>query len=633
MTGTNRHLRNVIFRNTASLGLAVACVLALPACSILPPGGQDNAAGEQQAAQSAGPVSQAPLAFTVEVQSGNSSVARHLERHLDIQRFNRFPDLRATEFNRLLAEADANARSLLAALGYFNPKLQLRVDEQPAGGEAPRKVVVEVEPGNQSVVNGVAIDFAEPMNSDPSAQRQRRRVERSWSLREGDVFTQSGWDSAKSGGLRILQRDRYPTARIAGSRATVDADEEKAGLAVQYDPGPPYRFGALELKGNERYDAQGIENIARIPTGADYSEEALLDAQQRLASSGYFDSAFLMLDTSDSDPQHATVIAQLREARYQKVVFGAGLSTDAGPRLSIDHTHNKLWPLGWRAVSQLAVDAKSQLLSTQWTAMPGRSGWAWYTGAQLERAETGDFTANSFALVAGRTKSVGHIDRRYYLQYDISRTEGSDTPGSSSSLLASYSWTGRYFNNKTNPTGGHGIGWELGAGYALTPARDPFARARLRWLQFAPLGRRNDEGRRSRLAMRAEGGAIFARSGVQVPLSLLFLTGGDTTVRGYSFESIGTHAFDDRLYGGRYLGIASLEWQRPVSLFGNASDWEHTVFVDAGSVSDEVGDATVYTGIGTGVRWRSPVGPLQADIAYGLKRQQVRLHLRMGFQF
>lgn len=619
------------FRSTGFFRIAPAALLALcflQGCSVLRPSEEPSADDATETASASG-----ALAFTLDVRSENGSVARHLERHLEIQRFNRFPDLRDTEFNRLMAEADTNARSLLAALGYFNPQLSLHVEDTPAGSEAPRKVVIEVEPGAQSVVQSVNIGFAEPMNSDPQGQRQRARVERGWSLKQDDVFTQSDWDSAKSAGLRVLQRDRYPTARIESSQARVDADAEKVDLRIGYDPGEAYRFGALELQGNERYDAQGIRNIARIPTGADYSEEALLDAQQRLASSGYFDAAFLMLDTENSDPQNATVIAQLREAKYQKVVFGVGLSTDAGPRLSIDHIHNKLWPLGWRAVSQIAVDAKSQQLATQWTAMPRESGWAWFTGAQLERAEVGDYTANSFMLTAGRTQSTGHIDRRYFLQYDFSRTEGSDTPGSSSSLLGSYSWTGRYFNNKTNPSSGYGVGWELGAGYTLTPEREPFLRGRARWLQFVPLGERNEAGRRSRLAVRAEAGAIVADSGTQVPLSLLFLTGGDTTVRGYAFESIGTRAFDDRLYGGRYLTVGSLEWQRPMTLFGNSSDWEHAVFVDAGSVSDDNAETSVYTGVGTGIRWRSPVGPLQADIAYGLKLEQFRLHLRMGFNF
>lgn len=620
------------------LAFLAALVMSVSACGLLPRGdeettGQATEPAGAEAVESGAADRQAPLAFTVEVKSAERSVAQHLERYLDIQRFSRFPDLQAAELNRLMAEADANARSLLAAQGYFNPALTMRLEEMPAGSEAPRKIVIEVEPGPLSTVRAVDLRFAEPMNSDAAAERQRQRVLRRWSLKPEAAFTQSEWDGAKNGGLRILQRNRYPTARIADSQATVLADENRVDLKVEYDAGQPYRFGALELKGNERYDAEGIRNIARIPTGADYSEDELLDAQQRLANSGYFDSAFLTLDTENGDPQYATVIAQLREAKYQKAVFGVGLSTDAGPRLSIDHIHNKLWPLGWRAISQVAVDAKTQLLATQWTAMPKASGWAWFTGAELKRAETGDFTTDSFMLMAGRTKSVGHIDRRYYLKYDFSRLEGDAPLGSSSSLLANYSWTGRYFNDNLDPTRGYGLGAEMGVGYTLTPEREPFLRTRLRWMQFVPFGSRNEAGKRNRLALRAESGAIVANSGVQVPVSLLFLSGGDTTVRGYGYQNIGIRLPDGKLYGGRYMLAGSLEWQRPITLFDNSSDWEHAVFVDAGGVSDKFGDMSAHVGVGTGVRWKSPVGPMQADIAYGLKNKEIRLHLRMGFNF
>jgi translocation and assembly module TamA len=37
--------------------------------------------------------------------------------------------------------------------------------------------------------------------------------------------------------------------------------------------------------------------------------------------------------------------------------------------------------------------------------------------------------------------------------------------------------------------------------------------------------------------------------------------------------------------------------------------------------------------VGTGLRVRSPIGPLQIDLAYGFKVQQVRLHISVGFVF
>ena len=81
------------------------------------------------------------------------------------------------------------------------------------------------------------------------------------------------------------------------------------------------------------------------------------------------------------------------------------------------------------------------------------------------------------------------------------------------------------------------------------------------------------------------------------------------------------------------MGVASVEWQRPITYRGNMTDWENTLFVDAGAVADRAGDLDPRVGVGTGVRWRSPVGPLQADLAWGVQSKQLRLHLRLGFTF
>src|SRR6185369_3160171 len=318
-----------------------------------------------------------------------------------------------------------------------------------------------------------------------------------------------------------------------------------------------------------------------------------LDAQQRLVTSGYFDSVFLLLDNSERNPDEATVIAQLREAKLQKMVFSLGYSTDTGPRLSVDHTHNKMWPLGWRALNQAAVGTQTQSLATAWTDMPNTSGWAWNTGLKLERSDVGDIKADSLSLTGGRVRVVDKTERRYYLQYDASNAEGGDAPSSSSSLLANYSWTGRYFNDRINPTRGFGVGADAGVGLTITPDRKPFVRLNARALQLWPFGERNAAGKRSRLALRAEAGAIFAGDDVDIPARLLFLTGGDTTVRGYSYQSIGTRLPDGSIYGARYMAMASAEWQHPITVFGDSRSFEHTVFVDAGTATDKLGNAVI----------------------------------------
>lgn len=579
----------------------------------------------------------APASFALEVEAPKD-VRELLLQHMELQRYRSLSDLRRNELSRLLGAADGNIRSLLGTMGYFSPTIELQLIETPEDADTPRKVVVQVEPGEPTKVTQTEVAFTGTNADDPKGRNMRESIRRNWPLPVGERFSQSAWSSAKNDGVRRLQNRRYPTASLTESRADIDADTQEAQLKVAYEPGPAYYFGPLVIEGAERYNPSGLIRLARLPVGDEYRQTTLLDAQQRLANSGYYDSVFLTLATDVAQPGdtevHAPVIAQVREAKLQKWIYGVGLSTDTGFRFSVDHTHNRVPYLDWRAQSKLQLDKKNPLLSTRVASLPDYSGWNYFFGGKAAREELADYTANSVTLAAGRSKSEDKIDRTYYLQYDMAKAQGAGAPPSSSAITVNYGWTGRYFNNATNPTRGYGLGWDVGAGTTLTPAREPFSRLSARWLYFMPLSKTDEAtNRRGRLAFRANGGAVIARDDAVVPITQLFLSGGDTTVRGYSYQSIGARSDNGKLIGGRYMASGSIEWQRPITIAGNRTDWEHATFVDAGTVTDSLDVYTVFVGIGTGIRWRSPVGPLQADLAYGLETKEVRLHLRLGFNF
>lgn len=620
--------------------MLLGAALLLSGCSLLSP--------KDKEAEALGIDTSGPPAFTLEVDAPKQ-VRALLEQHLELKRFRHQPDLQRRELTRLLGATDANVRELIGTLGYFSPTVTVELTDTPEE-EAPRKVVVRVDPGPPTIIEKSEVRFAGINASDELGTSQRLQIEETWPLQAGEQFSQSAWSSAKSGGLKELQKRRYPLARIDTSLADVDADTNKAQVSVSYDPGPAYTFGPLQIDGAERYDPVRTARIARLPEGQEYDLQSMLDAQQRLVSSGYYDSVFLSL--ADSPQQAATdaerdeqrknqgaaitspVIAKVREAKLQKWVFGVGLSTDTGPRLSIDHTYNKVPGLNWRAVSKLQLDRKNPLISTQLVGLPGEDLWRWFASGKLERAPAGDFYTNSAQMRFGRSKAEDRIERNMYLQYDYAKTQGAGAPPGASSLLANYGWTARYFDNNLLPSSGFGLALEAGAGTTLTPQRSPFGRLTGRWLSLIPLGERDEETRRhSRLQLKAGIGAVMAKKDVDLPTTIMFLTGGDNTVRGYGYQSIGARTENDRVIAGRYLAMGSVEWQRPITIKGNTQDFEHAVFIDAGTVGDDINRLYTRVGFGTGIRWKSPVGPIQADLAWGAQEQQLRLHLRLGFTF
>jgi translocation and assembly module TamA len=166
--------------------------------------------------------------------------------------------------------------------------------------------------------------------------------------------------------------------------------------------------------------------------------------------------------------------------------------------------------------------------------------------------------------------------------------------------------------------------------------RQPFARVVARWLGYWPIASgapSPDTTSLGRIAARAQAGAVVARSSATLPSTQRFLTGGDNTVRGYAYRDIGVRLADGSVAPGRYLAVGSLEWQRPVANHGRFTDWETTLFIDAGAVADQAAALRAKVGVGMGARWKSPVGPLQMDLAYGVAVKRLRLHLNVGFSF
>jgi translocation and assembly module TamA len=566
--------------------------------------------------------------FDLEIRAP-ATVRNLLERHLELGRYREVPDLDDAEIARLIVLAERQARELLGTLGYFSP--DVRITREP--GARPR-LVAAVEPGATTVVSDVDIAFegaiAGATESDIVAQRDLIRER--WGLPAGQPFTQGAWDDAKAQALRRLAAKRFLAGRISYSLADVDAAGNRAALGLRLDSGPVYRLGDLEVKGVERYDARLVPRLARLPRGSEYDRDRITQAQLRLTGSGYYDSAFIYVDP-EGDPAAAPVQVTVREARLQKLVLGVGLTTDSGARLSVEHTHNRLPAVGWRAVSALQLDRKAPSVQTEWTAIPDEQGWRWSVLGRAERVEDGDLVTQGQRLRFGRFRSQDHIDRNMYLQYDRARVRSiSGLPldaaetGSGSALSVNYVWTGRYFEELPSPTRGFGVSVELGGGVTLEGDRAPFQRTVVRWLGLRPLSR-------GRLQLRAEGGAVLARPSAQLPATQLFRTGGDTTVRGYGYRDIGVALPNGTVGPGRYLAVGSVEWQRPIRRGGVDSAWESLLFVDAGAVANRVNDLRPAVGVGTGVRWRSPIGPVEAAIAYGVKARKLRLHFSVGFQF
>jgi translocation and assembly module TamA len=111
------------------------------------------------------------------------------------------------------------------------------------------------------------------------------------------------------------------------------------------------------------------------------------------------------------------------------------------------------------------------------------------------------------------------------------------------------------------------------------------------------------------------------RESDELPASRRFFTGGDNTIRGWAFNTLGpTEPFTDETVGGRYLAVGSLELERSL-----VRPWSAAVFTDFGNAFDPDYENRYQQSVGFGVRWASPIGQVRMDVAFGLTHEDYEM--------
>jgi translocation and assembly module TamA len=551
------------------------------------------------------------IRFRLEVEAPGA-LRQVLTTNLEIGRWQTYDNLTPDLLDSLVAAARDEARDIAATEGFFSARVETRVE----GSGAERVVRVSVEPGTPVRVRQVAIRFRE----EPEP-RIADRVRSRWALPAGEVFRQGAWEAAKKNALEVLGEDRYAAASIARSRATVDPDSASADLDIDLDHGPVFAFGPVTVKGLSRYRPEAVLNLAPFRPGDTYSREKVDVYVRRLTATGYFASAQVAVDRNPEVAGAAPVQVSVIEGPSRRLDAGLGYSTDARFRSSVGW-HDVDWlGSGRRLSAEARIESHLQGLTGGLEFPAGGDGWANSIDATAGRTDVQNLVTRGITLGVTRRRLDERRQPSYGLSYYYEEQAPAGAPTDTArALLARYEYTRRTVDDLLFPRSGAIAALKLGAGLPGASTRT-FGRVVAQGAWFHPLSRRDD------IALRAEAGAVIAGSSTGIPQALLFRTGGDTTVRGYDYQSLGPKK-GSAVVGGRYYAVASAEYTHWVS-----DTWGIAAFVDAGNAVDAWRDMRLAVGYGAGIRVRSPVGPFRLDLAQGRDTGDLRVHFSVGISF
>jgi translocation and assembly module TamA len=399
----------------------------------------------------------------------------------------------------------------------------------------------------------------------------------------------------------------------------VNPQTNSADIELALAGGTRYRVGRIDIE-QRVLDDELFRRYLRFATGDPYDAEALTRTYRNLLESDYFDRVLVTPDLDVREDDTVPVLVSASAGTRRTALVGAGYATDTGPRGRVDLRYRRVNDAGHRAEFRSVISAIAGELRAEYRLPYGDPSHEWlFVRGEVTYEKTDTFEDLQRGVTVGRTQ------RRFdawaetnYVEYTVSDFEVGEQEGTSQLLLLGSSWARSTNIDTPRPLGGYSLSLDVrGASKALLSDND-LIQASVRARQIISLGAR------FRLLGRAHAGWTWQQDFEDLPPKVRYFAGGDNSVRGYGYQELGPEE-DGEVVGGKRLLTGSIELDALIR-----PNWSVALFADTGSAFNDTPEFS--TGVGIGVRWFSPLGPLRFDLAHPLDDpdRTVRVHISLG---
>lgn len=510
------------------------------------------------------------------------------------------------------------ARKAAQALGYYQARIDSEV--KPAKGDKEPQLLLSIDPGEPVHLRDVTIRI-----DGPASEMKAFRLPDSKALRSGEVLNHGHYEDAK----RLIQNQaaRYGffSGRFVRQRLAVDPQAGVADIELIYDSGPRYRLGAVSFAGDTPFDETLLQRMVPFKADTPYDSELIADLNNALQSSGYFEGVRVDAAPTAAVEQRIPVAVQLSTRKPRTMGLGLGFSTDVGPRGKANWTRHWVNPQGHSYGWETELSAPRQNVGLWYDIPldPPLTDKLRFAGGYQNEEIAGTDTLSKLLTVGPEwhSKLPSGWQRVISLKYQREEYRLGDDSGLSNLLMPGVSYSYLRSDNRIDPHNGYRLQFDLQAAKEGLVSDTNLLHGNVVLKGLTTLAHNH------RFLGRIQfGGSATNDYQSSLPPSLRFFAGGDQSVRGYDYQSLSPKNSDGDRIGGRYLVAGSAEYQYQV-----ADKWRVATFVDQGNSFNNLELPSLKTGVGIGVRWVSPVGPLRLDLAHALDDDGgFRLHFSMG---
>jgi translocation and assembly module TamA len=439
----------------------------------------------------------------------------------------------------------------------------------------------------------------------------------------GDVARAAPVLAAQDTLRTALQNAGYAFATVSAPLAVADIAHDRLNVSYAVNAGPRVNIGPVNFAGLTRADPDWLRRHLNIPKDARYSDTAIAAARNSLLGLGVFSSVTALPQRKPDANGDVPVLFRVTEQKRHAVTIGGAYATDTGVTISASWEDRDVF----RHAETLTFTVAASGLGGTGNTAPGYDVKGVFAkpdyyarGQTLTLALEGlneSLTAYSRTALlanAGLSRPVSkHLTFGYGLGFVTESVLQEDVRRNYVLVQLPVTLTYDTTDSALEPTRG------VRANLDLTPTRPIVGDAGVFLIAQASASTyiAVEDDARGILALRALIGSIQGATQFQVPPDERFYAGGSSTVRGYTYQTVGPLFTDDIPEGGDAIDAGTIEFRQHVfKSFGIVP------FVDAGQVS--AGSApfkgTLSVGAGLGVRYYTGIGPIRVDFAVPLKR-------------
>lgn len=548
---------------------------------------------------------------TVEIEGVQGDLLENIRAHLSLQRPP--PSLTEEGIRRLYLQAPKEIKEALQALGHYHPQIRPALTRGDDGWVAR----FTIDPGPPVRIQTVDVGVTGEGAADPAFQAVLDRNP----LKPGAVLNHGLYEETKER-LQALAAERgYFDARFTASAQQVDVERNQAAIVLHFETGRRYRIGSVSFSQHE-FDPDFLARFVPFQPGEPYHTNHLLALQGGLVNSDYFATVDVRALIDRAEEERVPIEVVLAAKRKFQLSAGIGYGTDTGPRVRLGWENRLVNLKGHRFRTETEISFVEQNATATYEiplARPPADKLQLQTGWKRQNTET----IESELLTAGVARTKGRAGgwlETISLNYQAERFAVGDQKGESRLLLPGIHWTRTLADQQTFPRRGSRLSFGVKGTTEWIGSDIDLIQTQAQGKMIRPFG---DAGR---VIVRGEVGWSQVSDFEKLPASLRFFAGGDRSVRGYAYQSLGPEDETGEVIGGRYLVVGSLEYDHRIK-----KEWSVALFYDAGNALDEW-RMRLKQGTGIGVRWHSPVGPIRLDLAYAVSEPgfTVRIHFNMG---